>query len=87
LPLLMPTTLFVVFNALINTFRIIDHIFILTKGGPDNATELLLYYLFQTAFEFWDTAYAAVLTVVIMAILMTLALAQFKVLERRTHYQ
>jgi len=87
LPLLMPTTVFVVFNALINTFRIIDHIFILTKGGPDNATELLLYYLFQTAFEFWDTAYAAVLTVVIMAILMTLALAQFKVLERRTHYQ
>jgi sn-glycerol 3-phosphate transport system permease protein len=86
-PLLMPTTVFVVFNALINTFRVIDHIFILTKGGPDNATELLLYYLFQTAFEFWDTAYAAVLTVVIMAILMTLALAQFKVLERRTHYQ
>ena len=86
-PLLMPTTVFVVFNALINTFRIIDHIFILTKGGPDNATELLLYYLFQTAFEFWDTAYAAVLTVVIMTILMGLALAQFKVLERRTHYQ
>ena len=86
-PLLMPTTVFVVFNALINTFRIIDHIFILTKGGPDNATELLLYYLFQTAFEFWDTAYAAVLTVVIMMILMGLALAQFKVLEKRTHYQ
>ena len=86
-PLLMPTTVFVVFNALINTFRIIDHIFILTKGGPDNATELLLYYLFQTAFEFWDTAYASVLTVVIMTILMGLALAQFKVLERRTHYQ
>jgi len=86
-PLLMPTTVFVVFNALINTFRIVDHIFILTKGGPDNATQLLLYYLFQTAFEFWDTAYAATLTVVIMAILMTLALTQFKVLERRTHYQ
>ncbi|MFZ7126707.1 MAG: carbohydrate ABC transporter permease [Desulfobacterales bacterium] len=86
-PLLMPTTVFVVFNALINTFRIIDHIFILTKGGPDNATELLLYYLFQTAFEFWDTAYAAVLTVVIMAILMTLALVQFKFMEQRTHYQ
>ncbi len=86
-PLLMPTTVFVVFNALINTFRIVDHIFILTKGGPDNATELLLYYLYQTAFEFWDTAYAAVLTVVIMAILMTLALTQFKILERHTHYQ
>jgi sn-glycerol 3-phosphate transport system permease protein len=86
-PLLMPTTLFVVFNALINSFRLVDHIFILTKGGPDNATELLLYYLYQTAFEFWDTAYAAVLTVVIIVILMTLALTQFKVLERWTHYQ
>jgi sn-glycerol 3-phosphate transport system permease protein len=86
-PLLMPTTVFVVFNALINTIRLIDHMFILTKGGPDNATELLLYYLYQTAFEFWDTAYAAVLTVVIIVILMSLALAQFKVLERKTHYQ
>ena len=43
LPLLMPTTLFVLINALINAFSLVDHLFILTKGGPNNATNLILY--------------------------------------------
>ena len=43
LPLLMPTTLFVLVNAVINAFRVIDHIVVMTRGGPDNATTLLLY--------------------------------------------
>ena len=41
-PLLMPTTLFVLVNAVINAFRIVDHIVVMTRGGPDNATALLL---------------------------------------------
>ena len=39
-PLLMPTTLFVLVNAVINSFRLVDHIIVMTKGGPDNATSL-----------------------------------------------
>jgi sn-glycerol 3-phosphate transport system permease protein len=62
-PLLMPTTLFVLVNAVINAFRTIDHIFVMTRGGPDNATALLLFYIYQVGFSFWDTAYAAALTV------------------------
>ena len=42
-PLLMPTTLFVLVNAVINAFRTVDHIIVMTRGGPDNATTLLLY--------------------------------------------
>ena len=45
LPLLMPTTLFVSVNAVINSFRLVDHIFVMTEGGPDNASSLLLYYI------------------------------------------
>ncbi len=41
---LMPTTLFVLVNAVINAFRVIDHIVVMTRGGPDNATTLLLYF-------------------------------------------
>ena len=37
-PLLMPTTLFVLVNAVINAFRTVDHIIVMTRGGPDNAT-------------------------------------------------
>jgi ABC-type polysaccharide transport system permease subunit len=68
-PLLMPTTLFVLVNATINSFKLVDHLFILTKGGPDNASNLLLYYIYQVAFSYLDSAYAATLTVILLFIL------------------
>jgi sn-glycerol 3-phosphate transport system permease protein len=86
-PLLMPTTLFVLVNAVINSFRLVDHVFVMTKGGPDNASSLLLFYIYEIGFKFWDTAYAAALTVVLLAILALAALGQFLFLDRRVHYQ
>ncbi|EXU79101.1 ABC transporter permease [Comamonas aquatica DA1877] len=86
-PLLMPTTLFVLVNAVINAFRLVDHIFILTRGGPDNATSLLLYHLYEVGFKFWDTAYAAAITVVLVVVLAGVALFQFFVLDKKVHYQ
>jgi len=86
-PLLMPTTLFVLVNAVINSFRLVDHIVVMTKGGPDNASALLLYYIYDVAFKFWDTAYASALTMVLLVILAAAAIGQFLFLERRIHYQ
>jgi sn-glycerol 3-phosphate transport system permease protein len=86
-PLLMPTTLFVLVNAILNSFKLVDHLFILTKGGPDNASNLLLYYIFESAFSYFDTTYAAALTVVLLALLAIMALTQFFVLDRRVHYR
>ena len=86
-PLLMPTTLFIGVNAVINAFRLVDHIFVMTRGGPDNATALLLYHLYEVGFKFWDQGYAAAITVVMLALLALVALIQFFVLDRRTHYQ
>jgi sn-glycerol 3-phosphate transport system permease protein len=86
-PLLMPTTLFVLVNATINSFKLVDHLFILTKGGPDNASSLLLYYIYQVAFSFFDTTYASTLTVVLLALLAGLALVQFQLIEKRVHYR
>ena len=68
-PLLMPTTLFVLVNAVINAFRLVDHVVVMTRGGPDNATALLLYYIYAIGFRFWDSAYAAALTMVLLALL------------------
>jgi len=87
LPLLMPTTLFVLVNALLNAFKLVDHLFILTKGGPNNASNLLLYYIYENAFGFFDSNYAATLTVVMLLMLILLALLQFGVFERRIHYR
>ena len=86
-PLLMPVTLFVFVNAVINAFRLVDHIVVMTRGGPDNATELLLYYVYEIGFRFWDSAYAAALTMVLLVILGLTAMFQFLELERRTHYR
>jgi len=86
-PLLMPTTLFVLVNAVINSFRLVDHIVVMTKGGPDNATSLLLYYIYDVGFKFWDSAYAAALTMVLLLILGAGALIQFGFLEKRIHYR
>jgi sn-glycerol 3-phosphate transport system permease protein len=86
-PLLMPTTLFVLVNAVINAFRLVDHIVVMTRGGPDNATELLLYYIYEIGFRFWDSAYAAALTMVLLLLLGIAAFVQFVFLERKVHYQ
>ena len=86
-PLLMPTTLFVLVNAVINAFRLVDHVVVMTRGGPDNATKLLLYYVFEIGFRYWDSSYAAALTMVLLTLLGAVAIFQFVFLERRTHYQ
>ena len=85
-PLLMPTTIFVLVNAVINAFRMVDHVVVMTRGGPDNATTLLLYHLYEVGFKFWDQGYAAAVTVVLLAALATVALVQFFILDRRAHY-
>jgi sn-glycerol 3-phosphate transport system permease protein len=86
-PLLMPTTLFVLVNAVVNAFRLVDHIIVMTKGGPDNASMLLLYYVYETGFKYWDTSYAAAMSMVLLVILGVVAIGQFVILDRRTHYR
>jgi sn-glycerol 3-phosphate transport system permease protein len=64
IPLVMPTTLFILINALINSVKLIDHLFVLTKGGPNNASKLVLFWIWETAFAYFDTPGAAALTVI-----------------------
>ena len=86
-PLLMPTTLFVLIVAITNSFKLVDHLFIMTGGGPNNASNLLLYYIYEVAFSFIDLTYAATLTVALVVILGAIALAQYGFLEKRVHYR
>lgn len=86
-PLIMPTTLFISVNAVINAFRLIDHIIVMTKGGPNDASKLLLYYIYEMGFAYWDTAYAATLTVVMLGILIVVAVGQFFLADRKVHYK
>ncbi|HLU15669.1 MAG TPA: sugar ABC transporter permease [Burkholderiaceae bacterium] len=87
LPLLAPTTLFILINALINAVKLVDHLFILTKGGPNNASKLMLYWIWENAFAYMDTPSAAVLTVILLLVLAAIAVFQFTYAEKRVHYQ
>jgi sn-glycerol 3-phosphate transport system permease protein len=57
------------------------------RGGPDNATSLLLFYSYRIGFRFLDTAQASAATVILLVILAAAAALQFLFLERRTHYR
>lgn len=85
-PLLMPTTLFVLVIATTNSFKLVDHLYIMTKGGPNNASNLLLYHIYETAFSFWDMGRAAVLTVVLLVILLAICVFNYAYLDKRIHY-
>ena len=87
LPLLMPTTLFIMVNALINSVKLVDHLFILTKGGPNDASKLILYYIWEMAFAFFDAPHAAAMTILVLLVLGIVAGIKFTILDKRTHYQ
>jgi sn-glycerol 3-phosphate transport system permease protein len=82
LPALAPTTAFVVVIALINVLTNVDHVVVLTKGGPSNATNLLLFYIFQAAHENFDYGKAAAATVISVAILLAISLGSIRTMER-----
>lgn len=86
-PLLGPTTLFVLVIASINAFQSVDEIWLMTGGGPDNTTNLLLFYVYQVAFMFFDLGKAAALTVFLLAVLMAIAAMSLGFLERRIYYE
>jgi sn-glycerol 3-phosphate transport system permease protein len=86
-PLLGPITFYVGVTAALDALRNVDHIFVLTRGGPANATNVLLYETYLKAFEFWDTGRASALTVLMVALLLTLALLVMPRLERGVHYE
>lgn len=85
-PLVSPTTYFVVTIAVLNSLQQVDHIFVLTEGGPNNASNLSLYYVYQQGFKWFKTGIASAMTVILLAILLTMALLQFVYVERRVHY-
>ncbi|MCL4488943.1 MAG: sugar ABC transporter permease [Chloroflexi bacterium] len=86
-PLVSPTTYFVSTIATLNALQLIDHIFMLTAGGPNNMTNMALYYVYEQAFKFFKTGPASAVTVLLLAVLLTLAIIQYVFLERRVHYE
>ncbi len=85
-PLLSPVTMFVVVISAIRSFQVFDTVHVLTQGGPDNASMVLVYAIYQEAFEFFRSSYAAGLTVVFLIFIFILTLVKVFFIEKRVHY-
>ena len=86
LPLLGPTLLFVSTIAITNSVKLVDHIVIMTEGAPNNASTMLLYYIYQQGFIYFDQANASTLTVIMLAIMLFIAMFQFIKSDRKIFY-
>ncbi len=86
-PLLMGTTLFVTTIAVINAFETVDQIYIMTGGGPVNATNMLLFNLWQTLFSFLDVGKASAISVILIVVLLVFTVLNFIYTERRATYE
>lgn len=85
-PLLGPTTLFVVTVCAIRALQVFDTVHVLTRGGPNKSTEVLLHTIYAEGFGFFRMGYASAMTVVFIAGIFLLTQVQHAAMERKTHY-
>jgi sn-glycerol 3-phosphate transport system permease protein len=87
LPLLGPTLAFVLVIATLNALTQVDHVIVLTQGGPSDATSMILFYIYQQAHQNFDVGMASAATVVSVGFLFALSVVSLRTLERGIHYE
>lgn len=87
LPMLSPTLFFIITISLINAFQTFGQIDILTKGGPSQSTNLIVYSIYREAFINYQFGTASAQAVILFIIILVVTILQFKLGERRVHYQ
>lgn len=78
IPMLKPTTFFLLITTIINSFKVFGQVKIMTAGGPGNATSVLVYHIYTSAFTFYNMGYASAMSWVLFIILFTMTLIQMR---------
>jgi multiple sugar transport system permease protein len=86
IPLISPTTFFVLVISVIESYQVFDQAFILTEGGPGYATTTIVYYIYNYAFQFFKMGYAAAIAWILFSIVFVLTVLQFRLQARWVHY-
>ena len=86
-PMVSPTTFFLVIMSTIATMQAYDQIQVLTKGGPAGATRTILYYYYQEAFSKFNTGKASAIALVLVIITVGLSLIETAVSRKTVHYE
>lgn len=87
IPMLSPTLFFVITVTIINAFQTFGQIDILTQGGPQNTTNLIVYSIYREAFANYQFGTASAQSIVLFIIILVMTVLQFKLGERKVHYQ
>ena len=85
-PLLGPTTLFVLTISLIRSLRVFDTVAVLTQGGPNKASEVLLHTMYVEGFTYLRLGYSAAITMVFLGVVLGILWVQTRLLDKRVHY-
>ena len=87
LPLLMPTVLMVTIVTIIGSMRVFDSIKLLTDGGPEGSTMVMVYYIYHQAFKMFATGFASAIAVVLFCIVLALTVLQWSLRKRISYYE
>jgi multiple sugar transport system permease protein len=87
LPLLSPASLFLAVWLTINAMQLFDEVYLSTQGGPLNATTVLVYYLYNQAFQQFNFGYASAIAYFLFLVIIVVTVIQFRVGRRFTHYR
>ena len=83
LPLLKPTTYFVILVTAISSFQVFDLIYVMTEGGPNNSTNVIVYSIYKYAFEYFDIGKSCALAYILFVIIFVLALVQRRISNKK----
>lgn len=86
LPLVSPTTFFVLVTSLINSFQVFTQVMIMTEAGPAGATQVIIERIYRYAFQFYKMGYAAALSWVLFAVIFVATYVQWKLQKRWVTY-
>lgn len=78
IPLISPTTFFLTIMGIIGSFKVFDQISVLTQGGPGSSSSVMAYYVYRTAFEYFDMGYANTLAWALFVLVFLVTLVQWK---------
>ena len=87
MPLLSPTTFFLLVTAVIGSFQVFDIPYVMTGGGPANATQMVMMYLYNNAFTIQKMGLAAAISFVVFLVIITLTIINFRVSKRWVFYE
>ena len=79
IPMLAPTVFFVIIITAINSFQVFDLIYMMTQGGPADSTNVLVYSIYQNAFEYFNVGKASAIAYVLFIIVFILTVFQWKI--------